>query len=237
MSQLPFDPTPRAVLLDLDDTLCDYAGARQQRLRLAFSDVTGLPPDSAALESLVEASIAMQPHGADHFAELFAAHGIGSAEGARRAATWYRENRFYGLALFPDAVTVLGALRGAGSGQPRRPIGIITNGPADVQADKVALLQIGEYVDFVIISGVFGVAKPDPAIFAEALRRTGSTPDETIFVGDSADHDIAGAHAAGLRSVWISRTGVRWARQAPGPDRQIEHIGQLPALFNDPADR
>lgn len=232
MSQLPFDPTPRAILLDLDDTLCDYSSARDQRLRRAFGDATGLAAGSPALETLVQASVLMQPHGADHFAELFAAHKVGSARAAERATAWYRANRFHGLRLFPDAIPALAALRGAGSRRPARPVGIITNGPADVQADKVELLHVGGLVDFVIISGVFGVAKPDPAIFVEALRRAGATPEETVFVGDSAEHDIAGAQAAGLRSVWINRAGSPWSLPAPGPDRQIEHIGQLPALLN-----
>ena len=32
----PLDRQPELVLFDLDDTLCDYAGARTGRLRIAF---------------------------------------------------------------------------------------------------------------------------------------------------------------------------------------------------------
>ena len=31
------DPRPKAVIFDLDDTLCDYAAARETRLRRAFT--------------------------------------------------------------------------------------------------------------------------------------------------------------------------------------------------------
>ena len=37
MAPQPLDPTPKAVIFDLDDTLCDYAAAREARLRRAFT--------------------------------------------------------------------------------------------------------------------------------------------------------------------------------------------------------
>jgi putative hydrolase of the HAD superfamily len=226
----PFAPAPRAILLDLDDTLCDYSTARERRLRIALADATGLPEDAPELESLVGASIAWQPHGADHFRELLGANGFGVGDRVDAAVTWYRANRFHGLELFPDSLVVLEQLRrGSGTGG-RRPLGIITNGPAEVQRDKVTLLKIRHLVDFVIISGEFGVSKPDPAIYVEALKRAGSSADETVFVGDSAEHDMAGAHASGLRSVWINRHRAPWTGSGRPPDRQIRHIGELPAL-------
>lgn len=226
----PFDPLPKAILLDLDDTLCDYSTARERRLRIALADAAGLPAGSPQLESLVKASISMQPHGADHFADLLAQHGYGNEERAQEASAWYRANRFHGLELFPDSLTVLRRLRLLPGVIGDRPLGIITNGPAEVQREKIALLQIRPLVDFVIISGEFGTSKPDPAIYHEALSRAGATPDETVFVGDSAEHDIAGAHAAGLRSVWINRHGMPWEGANHAPDRQVLHIGELPGL-------
>lgn len=225
----PFAPAPRAILLDLDDTLCDYSTARDRRLRIALADASGLPGEALELEALVNASIAMQPHGAEHFRELLSEHGYNGGERIEKAIAWYRANRFHGLELFPDALRVLKELRRGPDGADR-PIGIITNGPAEVQRDKVALLQVRPLVDFVIISGEFGTSKPDPAIYAEALQMAGATADETVFVGDSAEHDIAGAHAAGMRSIWINRHGHPWPGPGCPPDRQIRHIGELPLL-------
>ena len=37
MAPRPLEPRPKAVLFDLDDTLCDYAAAREARLRRAFT--------------------------------------------------------------------------------------------------------------------------------------------------------------------------------------------------------
>lgn len=230
----PFDPIPRAILLDLDDTLCDYSTARDRRLRIALSHAAGLPDDGPELEALISASIAMQPHGADHFGDLLAQHGFEHGDRVDAAITWYRANRFHGLELFPEALAVLERLRRGPDGSADRPLGIITNGPADVQRDKVALLQIRHLVDFVIISGEFGASKPDPAIYVEALRKAGVAGSETVFVGDSAEHDIAGAHASGLRTVWINRYGNPWTGTGRAPDRQVRHVGELPALVGSP---
>lgn len=226
----PFDPAPRAILLDLDDTLCDYSTARDRRLRIAFGQAAGLPENARELDALIDASIAIQSHGTDHFRDLLAQHGYGDPERADAAAAWYRTNRFHGLELFPDALIVLEQIRRGPDGVADRPLGIITNGPAEVQRDKVDLLRIRHLVDFVIISGEFGTSKPDPAIYAEALQRAGVPADETVFVGDSAEHDIAGAHSSGLRSVWVNRRGSPWSDAGRAPDRRIRHIGELPRL-------
>ena len=50
--------------------------------------------------------------------------------------------------------------------------------------------------------------KPDPLIYEHALRLAGSRAAETLFVGDSLEHDIAGAHAAGMRTVLIGEPGT-----------------------------
>jgi putative hydrolase of the HAD superfamily len=233
----PLDPPPRALLFDLDDTLCDYAGARDERLRRAFSLGLGLPAsqdeDEVDLEQMIAHSIEMHPHGADHFAALFAHHGFREPGGAAKAAEWYRGNRFHGLALFPAAAAVLRAVRqqettGADSS---RPVGIITNGPAEVQRAKVELLGVHDLVDFVIISGEFGIAKPDPAIFREALSRAGVRAEDAVFVGDSPEFDVAGAQGAGIPVVWVNPLGTRWEEARPPPDREIRSIAEFPALL------
>ena len=246
---------PRAVLLDLDDTLCDYSSARDLRLRRAFSlDVAGIgcrtlgsangPSQGAAgrdrgcdldldldLDAMVAESIAMHPHGADHFPELFRRHGL-AADAATAAMAWYRANRFHGLALFADAVATVAALR-----RPGRRLGLVTNGPTDVQREKIALLGVAPLVDFILVSEEFGAWKPDPRIFREALRLAGADPAEAVFVGDSAEHDIAGARAASIPAVWVNRTGRPWSHPDPPPDHEVVAVRDLLPLLGagDPA--
>lgn len=239
MTLRPFEPPPAAILFDLDDTLCDYAAAREARLRVAFS----LGPDGCPVErprtdidDMIRASIAMHPHACDHFGELFTRYGIDDPAVVRAAADWYRGNRFHGLRLFPEAVNVLCRVKRFRLPDGRhstRTLGVITNGPADVQRAKSGLLNIDDLVDFVIISGEFGVAKPDAEIFHEALRRAGVSAEEAVFVGDSPDLDMAGASAVGMRTVWVNRCGSPWNLPSPAPCREIQTLAQLPALVGE----
>jgi putative hydrolase of the HAD superfamily len=72
------------------------------------------------------------------------------------------------------------------------------------------LEQIGlaPLLDEVVISAEVGAAKPDPAIFERALDLAGVGAAEALHVGDTADVDVAGALAAGLRAVHLDRSGT-----------------------------
>lgn len=222
---------PRLVLFDLDDTLCDYAAARLQRLRIAFAGPVAAPARVApdVVERLVAASLAIQPHGTDHFADMFAAHGCADPELANWAARWYQENRFHGLRVFPGVASILGAVRRWGGNRPTA-IGIVTNGPADIQRDKIGLLGVDALADFTLVSGELGAWKPDRAIFEEALRLGDAPAVDALMVGDSLEHDIADARDAGIRSVWVNRTGRRREGGDPEPDHEIEDLADLLAL-------
>jgi len=231
-----FDPVPRAILFDLDDTLCDYSVARAMRLRVAFAlDSDGQPNarTEELLDEMVAASIAMHPHGTDHFPDLFHQYGIGDREAAARAAAWYRGNRFHGLELFAGSLDALRAVRSARSLPGlKRQVGIITNGPTEGQRAKISLLGLEDYVDFVLISEEFGAAKPDPGIYHAAVARLGVDHEDVVFVGDTAEFDIAGAHAAGLRSVWINAGANAWPGPGRAPDQTVAHIMDVPHLVD-----
>ncbi len=237
MDQAPFDPPPLAVFFDLDDTLCDYASARNTRLQYIFHQALDSRGDGRVaidLKQMIADSIQMHPHGADHFAELFVRYGIDDPDHAARAASWYRSNRFFGLELFSDARQVLQTVRNVTSQHSTvasKRVGIITNGPVEVQRAKVELLGISDLVDFVLISEEFGIAKPHPAIFRKALDLAGVQPEHSVFVGDSAEFDMAGARAAGLSSVWINRHEAVWTESNWSPDRQVRSLRALPPLL------
>jgi putative hydrolase of the HAD superfamily len=52
------------------------------------------------------------------------------------------------------------------------------------------------------------VAKPDPEIYLRAVRRLGAEPANSVYIGDGADSELAGAERAGLRAAraaWFAR--------------------------------
>ncbi|MGH9017220.1 MAG: HAD family hydrolase, partial [Acidimicrobiales bacterium] len=89
-------------------------------------------------------------------------------------------------------------------------------------------------LDAVLISGEFGVAKPDPAIFAAAAAAAGVPLDAAWHIGDSLISDVAGARIACLGAgVWLNRTGAVHPGEtvAPHPDYEIASLAGLPALL------
>ncbi|HET9662200.1 MAG TPA: HAD family hydrolase, partial [Thermomicrobiales bacterium] len=200
----PLDPQPDLVLFDLDDTLCDYAGARVGRLRIAFelAEECAGTTLTAPMDEVVQESIRIQPHGVDHFPEILAEYGIDDPAAIEQATKWFVGHRFHGLQLFPDAIETLDVVR---AGKPGRRLGLVTNGPAEVQTAKIELLGILPHFDFCLISGVFGFWKPDRQIFEEALTLGKATQSSAVMIGDSPEHDMAGAEAAGILTIWIDR--------------------------------
>jgi putative hydrolase of the HAD superfamily len=219
----PLDPQPELVLFDLDDTLCDYASARWLRLRIAFDRALSRLPrrPGVDLDELVAQSIAIHPHGVDHFSDLLARHDVSDEEAVAIARQWYQQNRFYGLNLFEGAKEVLVTLRRA---VPGRRIGMITNGPAETQTAKIDLLGLRPFFDFIIVSGEFGHAKPDQLIFEEAMSLGNASPDEAVFIGDSPEHDMAGAQNAGILAVWMNTSGRTWEPSLPAPDIEVTSL-------------
>jgi FMN phosphatase YigB (HAD superfamily) len=57
-------------------------------------------------------------------------------------------------------------------------------------------------IDEYVLSYEHGVQKPDPAIFEIALEKLGTTPQETLMVGDRASHDGA-AVALGIATLLL----------------------------------
>jgi putative hydrolase of the HAD superfamily len=217
------------LLLDLDDTLCDYAGARHHRLRHAFGMAFAeIGATDAMLEALIAESIAIQPHGADHFGELLRRYGVHDGRAIAVARDWYQSNRFHGLSLFAGAVEMLDRWRAADSA---RRIGLITNGPAEVQRAKIELLALSAHVDFALVSGEFGVAKPDPAIFQEALRLGGADAGEAVMAGDSPEFDIAGARSLQIPAIWINRGEIDWPGPGSRPDYQARSLLEIETLL------
>lgn len=89
----------------------------------------------------------------------------------------------------------------------RATMGIITNGPAEHQWDKLNALGLTGWIprQNIVISGEVDMTKPGRGIFDLAVQRMGLNTDATYFVGDSPENDIAGAANAGWKTIWFNR--------------------------------
>ena len=121
---------------------------------------------------------------------------------------------------FPEALQVLREL-----GQTFR-LGLVTNGPGDLQYDKLNVSGLKGCFGVVVVSREVGIAKPDPRIFAIALDRLGVAASDSVFVGDNPKTDIKGARAAGIKAIWLNRDN---SPQPDGiaPDGTIHSLSEL----------
>lgn len=129
-----------------------------------------------------------------------------------------------GWRLFPDVRPVLGALREAGYR-----LGLVTNFDSRIQ-DVLEALELAPLLDRVITSSRAGAAKPDPGIFQAAVEALGTTPQETLHVGDSLEADWHGAREAGLQALLLDRDGRHARRQGVQTVASLEGILQILGL-------
>ncbi len=103
----------------------------------------------------------------------------------------------------------------------RLPLVSISNGTAEL-----ARIGLGEHFRFSVAACDVGVALPAPEIFHHACTRLGLAPEQVLHVGDDPHADVAGARAAGMRTVWINRSGARWDGDAEA-DVVVHDLGEL----------
>jgi putative hydrolase of the HAD superfamily len=82
---------------------------------------------------------------------------------------------------------------------------------------------LSPWLDAILTAAEAGVRKPAPAIFTQALGLAGVSAADAIHVGDSLTEDIAGARAAGIEPVFVSRGRA----QAPGGVMSVTTLAAL----------
>jgi len=216
----PLPSPPRLVLFDLDDTVLDNRSAAQHALHACVgerSDIFGTITGEQAFERWVGINVQLwNDYGRGVLNERQLRH-----QRAARLLVWacdtsgacYTESaanefmeRYFELFIaaarpldgVPELLDYL---------HSETSLGVVTNGFADVQRARLDAAGLASRFGHVIISEEVGHRKPQPEIFRHALDLFGVQPDEAVMVGDSLDYDIAGAHAAGLATVWLRSAG------------------------------
>ncbi len=211
-----------AVLFDLDNTLLDRTAA-YRRWAEWFAGSRGW--DDEEVTWLVDAD------GDGHVPrpELFAR--VRDRHHLREPVDVLVESyeRDYPAFIEPDDA-VCRALEGLRADGWR--LAIVTNGHA-LQRVKIERAGLASLVDGCCVSAELGSWKPDPRIFEQALAACGATDGATgerWMVGDSAEHDMVGAHALGLLTVWIHR-GRPWPLDDFGPVHRALDVPEAVAVI------
>ena len=231
---------PRAVLLDLDDTILVFDSASPaswsaacRRLSDRLDGVThetlldafereglwywGDPARHVAGRLDIERSWRQVTRGALKRA------GIDDENLVRDMGAAYTEERIAAIRPVPGALDVLTRLRNAGVATA-----LVTNGGAAGQRAKIERYDLEPLFDYILIEGEFGTGKPDRRVFEHVLERLDVEPRDAWMVGDKLDFDIQTPKLLGMHAVWIDvkRTGL--PDDAPArPDRVIGSIAEL----------
>lgn len=80
---------------------------------------------------------------------------------------------------------------------------IVTDQVAELQFKKIKILKIDKLISFVVTSEEAGIEKPSPKIFKIALSKLGLKPSEVAVLGDSLKRDMQGAANAGIKHFYL----------------------------------
>ena len=232
----------QAFFFDLDDTLVDFGKARRQGLKALAGELAARIPNHSAsqmhetsariVEDRTRRGRGMPQTGELRniririWTEVLAFIGAPDLADPEQLVDDHDKLTRRHLELYPDADA---AIRWAA--QRFEVTGIITNGPSDVQWGEVRAVGLEERVDRVIVAGDVGAFKPDPRIFEAALEGLGIPPQSAVFIGNSADHDVAGALQASWSAIWLNRNGATYPPTLPPPTATATSLDELPALF------
>jgi HAD superfamily hydrolase (TIGR01509 family) len=210
---------PTTLFFDLDDTLYTLDRHRRYHLARAWAEwLTTIAPDQQT--QVLNAAVAERIFFRDMEAFL-ERWGVDDAVLRQRLYAHSRETWFRDLHFDDGVPTVLDELK------KHFRLALITNGPSWTQRAKIDQLGLAHWFDVMQVSEEFGVEKPHPDIFLDVMRRCGVPASACVMIGDNPDADVRGAHACGMRAVWI-RTGVfAYAADIAPPWLTITHVTQL----------
>lgn len=145
----------------------------------------------------------------------------------------YNWQPFPGVQPFSDVLEVLPDLSAKGL-----QLGIITNAyqPMEMRDRELEAFGLLPYLQGCRLSAAdVGILKPHPAIFETALKMLNLPPSQVIFIGDSAEADIAGAQGAGMKAVLRTSAKHVPAMLSGGviPDAEITTLHDLYGILNE----
>jgi putative hydrolase of the HAD superfamily len=201
------DDTIDAIFFDLDDTLLDATGLNKKARYAAIEAMIekGLKNVTAecGYEMLVEIVAEFGSNADNHFDMLLKRLNQSSNKLISIAAITYRNIKVKEIKLYPDVFEFLLNIKNKTSCN----LGIITDGLAVKQYEKILRLGIDPFFPDVFISEEIGIRKPNPKLYTWAIEKMKAKPERSLFVGDRLDYDVIPAKKAGMKTCLVHRYG------------------------------
>jgi putative hydrolase of the HAD superfamily len=127
-----------------------------------------------------------------------------SSDQLARVTRIRRERQEAMFGLRPEALRVIGALRGRGL-----PIGLLSDCTVELP-EAWPRLPLAGVIDAPVFSCLERMRKPDPRLFRKVAAGLAVEPAECLYVGDGGGHELTGASAVGMGAVLLA--GPDWER-------------------------
>ena len=113
-------------------------------------------------------------------------------------------------------------------------IGLISNTifPAETHIGELNRFNIHSFFEFKIFSSSFKLRKPHPDIFKHAVKLSGFTPEECVYVGDRYYEDIEGPHGIGMPAVLKIKKDREYPDEMPLAKWKISKLSELCSIFD-----
>ena len=207
----------KAVLFDLDETLIDAeAGLREAHDRISetlstFFEQNGVQMGVSLLHSKMklfdDRMNRKSRYDRDEWWPILISEvrsDLIVSQGFARALTIEYWNAYSQYSPpYSDTITTLNHLRRRGY-----KLGLVTDtdGTPGLKAQRINKLSFRDFFSVVIIAGEdTAELKPNPTPFLKASESLGITNQSSVFVGDKPFTDIAGAKAAGMKTIHVRR--------------------------------
>ncbi|MEE8167882.1 MAG: TIGR02253 family HAD-type hydrolase [Candidatus Hydrothermarchaeales archaeon] len=222
----------KGVFFDIDDTLYDSTKlttmARRNSIQ-AMMDV-GLLKDEDAAYSMLEGIIErFGSNYSKHYDELLKESNVGwNPKIIAAGVVAYERTKVGYLKPFPRVIPTLLSLK------KEYKLGVISNGLAVKQWEKLVGLGIHHLFDEVVTSEEIGAQKPEKEIFLSAVDKLKLSSMECAMVGDKLDTDILGAKHVGMLAIRMLKG--KFASEEPSseeykPDFEISDISEVPEIL------
>lgn len=236
---------PRALLLDLDDTILDDSGSVPESWREACaSHAHRLSPlDVPVVVDAIRKTSKWFWDDPDRHREgrlqLEAARrevvrlalyelGVHDAELADGIGDAYSHRRDLGMEPLPDAIETVRWLRESG-----RRLALLTNGAAVAQRRKITRFEIADLFDAILVEGELGFGKPDERVYRRALSALDVKPGDAWMVGDNLEWDVAAPQKLGMSGIWIDARGRGLPNDSTvKPDYIVRALADLRSLID-----
>ncbi len=232
---------PEIILLDLDNTLYDYAPCHTEALDSAAAmaeQTLGMAPDvfqqhyNSARRHVHErlGNNASSHNRLLYFQRLIEISGNGIMPGlALKLYELYWDTFIESIVLFDGVNRFLEYAKKLDIS-----VVLVTDLTADVQFKKIDRLSLDHLLDAVVTSEEAGSDKPDAAVFSLALEKSGRTTDSIWMIGDNPKKDIQGGKAIGaVTFLKIQNTAPGQDPCAATPDYTFESFNELTDILKE----